>query len=433
MSVKIVEWPKSKTVVKNFFSRPAFDCEAEKIARRVLADIESNGDKAVLKYIKRFDGVSLKQSELRVTRRELISARRKVRPDWKRAVDEAHRRIKVFAKAGMKQNWLISSPKGGKLGEQFTPVDRVGIYVPGGSAPLVSTALMTVTLARTAGVSEIAACTPSIGSKQLDPVLLYALDKAGVTEIYKVGGIQGIGLLAYGTKTIRKVQKIAGPGGTFVTAAKRLVYGKVALDLVAGPSEIAILADDTADASCVTADLLSQAEHGTGWEKALLITSSMNLAKAVSGEVDVQAENLARRKAVKKVITRGMLIVVVKSLTAGIDLCNEFAPEHLELMTRKPEKWLAKIKNAGAVFVGKWSPEAVGDFVAGPSHVLPTGGAASMFSGLTVDDFRKRTSVISFTEKDLLSVMPVIKAFGQIEGLDAHSRSAELRFKKKKR
>lgn len=432
MSVKIVEWPKNKAIIKRFLCRPAFDIEAEKIARRVLNDIAVNGDKAVLKYIRRFDGVSLKQSELKVARRELISARRKVKPDWKRAVNETHGRIEVFAKAGMKQNWLISSPKGGKLGEQFTPIDRVGIYVPGGSAPLVSTALMTVTLARTAGVSEIVVCTPSVGGKQLDPVLLYALERAGATEIYKVGGIQGIGLMAYGTRTIRKVRKIAGPGGTFVTAAKRLVYGNVALDLVAGPSEIAILADDAADASCVTVDLLSQAEHGTGWEKALLITSSMKMAKAVSMEIDIQTKDLTRQKAVKKVIAGGMLIIVVKSLAVGMDLCNEFAPEHLELMTRKPEKWLSKVRHAGAVFVGKWSPEAVGDFVAGPSHVLPTGGAATMFSGLTVDDFRKRTSVISFTEKDLLSVMPVIRAFGQIEGLDAHSRSAELRFKKKR-
>jgi histidinol dehydrogenase len=261
--------------------------------------------------------------------------------------------------------------------------------------------------------------------------MLHALELAGAHEVYRVGGAQAIGLMAYGTQTIRKVDKIVGPGGTFVTAAKRQVYGDVALDLVAGPSEIAVLADETAEPRCVAADLLSQAEHGTGHEKAMLVTQSERLANATAEEVVRQAATLSRREAVERVIENGMLIVVVNTLDDGMELCNQFAPEHLELMVREPKNWLRKVRQAGAVFVGQWSPESVGDFVAGPSHVLPTGGAAARFSGLTVEDFRRRTSFIAFTRADLLDVLPFIDTFGKMEGLDAHARSAQIRFDKK--
>jgi histidinol dehydrogenase len=304
----------------------------------------------------------------------------------------------------------------------------VGVYVPGGAAPLASTALMTATLARVAGVPEIVGCTPCASGKKLDPVLLYAMEAAGITEIYKVGGIQAIGLMAYGAKTIKKVQKIVGPGGTYVTSAKRQVYGEVALDMVAGPSEIAILADDTADPRYVAADLLSQAEHGTGHEKALLVTSSQRLANAVQSELETQAATLSRQACVREVMQSGMLLVVTPNLDEGMELINLFAPEHLELIVREPKNWLKKVERAGAVFVGPWSPEAVGDFVAGPSHVLPTGGTAALFSGLTVDDFRRRSSFVAFTRADLQDVLPVIDIFGEIEGLDAHARSARIRF-----
>jgi histidinol dehydrogenase len=227
---------------------------------------------------------------------------------------------------------------------------------------------------------------------------------------------------------VEKVQKIVGPGGTFVTAAKRQVYGDVALDLVAGPSEIAVLADDSAEPRLAAADLLSQAEHGTGWDKALMVTTSMALAQAVRREVEVQTATLSRQQAIRKVMKRGMLIVVVRNLADGVELCNRFAPEHLELMVRNAQTWLKRIRCAGAVFVGHWSPESAGDFAAGPSHVLPTGGAAAMFSGLMVDDFRRRTSFIAFRRVDLWDTLPIIEAFGQIEGLDAHSRSARIRF-----
>jgi histidinol dehydrogenase len=279
-------------------------------------------------------------------------------------------------------------------------------------------------------VPEIVACTPCDRARRVNPSLLNALELGGATEVWKLGGIQAIGLMAYGGGDLRKVQKIVGPGGTFVTAAKRQVYGSVALDLVAGPSEIAVLADDTARAPYVAADLLSQAEHGTGREKGMLVTSSAPLAEAVQRELASQAESLSRRESVMKVMADGMLLVVVNTLDDGMELCNRFAPEHLEVIVREPRTWLKKVRRAGAVFIGGWSPEAVGDYVAGPSHVLPTGGAAAMFSGLTTDDFRRRTSHISFTRADLHDTLGLIETFGRVEGMDAHVRSAKIRFER---
>jgi len=344
------------------------------------------------------------------------------------AVRDAHRRIAAFARAGLRRDWERRTPGGGRVGERFAPLDRVGVYVPGGAAPLVSTALMTVTLARVAGVPAIVACTPGGRDGRVNPALLYALDVAGATEVYRIGGIAAIGMMAYGTGTVRKVQKVVGPGGAYVTAAKRQVYGHVALDLVAGPSEIAVLADDTAEPAFVAADLLSQAEHGTGLEKALLVTPSAALARAVRAELDRQAAGLSRRDAVRAALRQGLLLAVVDSLADGIELCRRFAPEHLELMVRSAERWCARVRCAGAIFVGPWTPEVAGDYVAGPSHVLPTGGAAAMFSGLTVDDFRRRSSVICFTRRDLKQALPTIEVLGRVEGLDAHARSATKRF-----
>ncbi len=287
---------------------------------------------------------------------------------------------------------------------------------------------MTATLARVAGVPEVVACTPCGEDKKVNPALLHALEVAGATEIYRVGGVQAIGLMAYGTQTVRPVQKLVGPGGTYVTAAKRQVYGHVALDMVAGPSEVAVLADETADPRHIAADLLSQAEHGTGFEKALLVTPLRRLAEAVREQLLAQAATLSRQECVKRVLQKGTLLAVTSNLDEGMALCNRFAPEHLELMVREPKTWLRKVERAGAVFVGAWSPEAVGDFVAGPSHVLPTGGTAALFSGLTVDDFRRRTSFVAFTRADLQDVLEAVETFGAVEGLDAHARSARVRF-----
>ncbi len=430
MKVRIESWTRTKgsRVVSRFLQRPAFDPAAESVARKVLQAIRADGNAAVVAYAKEFDGVELTPGTLRVKRAEIADARDKVDARVKSAIREAHKRVSAFACKGMKKDWQMPTPRGGTLGEQFRPFERVGVYVPGGAAPLASTALMTATLAKVAGVPEIVGCTPCGPGKKVDPVLLYAMETAGVTEMYKVGGIQAIGLMAYGTQTIAPVQKIVGPGGTYVTAAKRQVYGEVALDMVAGPSEVAILADETADARYVAADLLSQAEHGSGHEKALLVTSSERLAKAVQAELDTQAALLSRQDCVRQVMEKGMLLVVAPNLDEGIELVNDFAAEHLELLVREPKSWLKRVRAAGAVFVGAWSPECVGDFVAGPSHVLPTGGTAALFSGLTVDDFRRRSSFVAFTRADLRDVVPVVETFGEIEGLDGHARSARVRF-----
>jgi histidinol dehydrogenase len=428
MVAEIVKFFEGNDVVEDFLKRPAFDESAEAVAMDVLKDIETNGIDAVLSYVEKFDGTKLDKGSLRVSEEEISRALPFADEKFKIAVQETKARIKIFSEAGMKRDWSIDSAHGGKLGEKFVPFDRVGVYVPGGAAPLVSTALMTAYIAKVAGVKEIVACTPMGKDGELNPIMLYGLKEAGVTEIYKVGGIQAIGLMAYGVEGVKKVQKIVGPGGTFVTAAKRQVYGQVSLDLVAGPSEIAILADGEANPAFVAADLLSQAEHGSGFEKSLLVTDSMDMAAAVNVELAKQVSLLKRQAALEKVMVSGILIIVVSDLDTGMDLCNRFAPEHFEIMVQDADKWLDKVTCAGAVFIGEWTPESVGDFAAGPSHVLPTGGAAAMFSGLTVDDFRRRTSFMHYTKEDLLEVLPAVEAFSEVEGLDGHGRSATIRF-----
>jgi len=432
MQIKTAKWSlrRSSEVVNEFLNRPAFDEKAEAVAREVLAEIRVKRDAAVAKYAKKFDKSVLKPSQFSVSAGERKKAMEMVDSEFKRNAMEARKRLTRFAQAGLRKDWSIPTPKGGVIGEQFIPLARVGCYIPAGEAPLASTALHTVTLARVAGVTEVIACTPADKEGRIDPYLLYTLDLAGATKVFKVGGIQAIGAMAYGTKTIPKVDKIVGPGGPYVTAAKRIVYGAVNLDMVAGPSEIAILADETARPEYIAADLLSQAEHGTGQEKALLVTTSMKIAKAVEEELVRQTKTLSRKKAVQAVLENGTLLVVVDNLNTGMELCNRFAPEHMELLTSEPRRWAGSVKNAGAVFLGAWTPECAGDFVAGPSHVLPTGGTASMFSGLTVESFRRRTSMISFTRADLQDALPVIEAFGRVEQLDAHAKSARIRFEK---
>ncbi len=425
--LKFTEHKESREL-ERFLKRPAFDPEAENTAQRVLADIRKNGDKAVRKYTLEFNGIDLPSERFAVPREEQLAASDQVDMNFKRCASDIFSRIVRFAKGGMRKDWSMASPKGGVLGERFTPLARVGAYIPGGAAPLVSTALMSVSLAKVAGVPDIVACTPCDRKGKVNPFLLHALEVAGATEIYRIGGIQAIGAMAYGTGIIRKVQKIVGPGGPYVTAAKKLVYGDVDLDMVAGPSEIAVLADETAVPAHVAADLLSQLEHGTGQEKALLVTPYMAMATKVMEEMDRQLARLSRREAIEKAAATGALFVVVDHLDTGMDLINRFAPEHFEIMTKEPRRWLQKVKNAGAVFVGAWTPECAGDFVAGPSHVLPTGGTAAFFSGLTVDSFRKRTSVVAFTRADLVDALPLIEAMGRVEGLDSHSRAAFIRF-----
>jgi histidinol dehydrogenase len=426
----IVEWRSTCTnqVVEDFLLRPSVEDKAMEVARTVLSDIKARGDEAVLEYAHRFDGSQVALDSMRVTAEEMAAAKALVDDAFKAAAIETHKRVTAFSQRGLRDDWQMSTPQGGMLGEKFVPYDRVGAYIPGGAAPLASTALMTLTLAKVAGVKELVACSPADANNQLNPYILFALDLAGATEIYKIGGIQAIGAMAYGTATIGKVRKIVGPGGPYVTAAKRQVYGDVALDMVAGPSEIAVLCDETAHPAHVAADLLSQAEHGTGSEKSLLITTTMRQAKAVRDEVLRQAKRLNRTEPVYQVLERGMLLVVTEDLDEGMALCNLFAPEHMELIVEDPAPWIDKVHHAGALFIGPWTPESVGDFVAGPSHVLPTGGTASYFSGLTVEDFRRRVSLIQFTKADLEETLPVVEAFGRVETLDGHARSATIRF-----
>ena len=413
--------------LKEFIRRPAFPEEAEKVAAQVLKDIRTNGDAAVAKYVAKFEGAKLKPSQFQLKNFNFSKMDKTIQ----RAVNDAYVRVINFSRASLKQRWEIGTAKGGKLGEFFTPMDRVGVYIPGGSAPLASTAIMTVALAKAANVKEIVACTPAGKTGEVNPVLLYALNLAGATEIYRVGGIQAIGMMAFGTKTCRKVEKIVGPGNAYVTAAKRQVFGYVGIDQVAGPSEIAVITDGSVSIRWVAADLLSQAEHGSGMEKSLCVCTSRRYAETLRNEIMRQAETLGRKELVKRVIdANGILIVTVKSVLEGMKIVNEFSPEHLELLTKNPTDAFKWVRSAGAVFVGQWTPESAGDFVAGPSHVLPTGGSASMFSGLTPDDFRRRHSYVNFTQADLADTLSTIKTFAEVEGLDAHGRSATIRFER---
>lgn len=430
--LRIVDWSEKKRqskIVTAFLERSAFPEEAEKAAAAVLADVRVRGDAAVADCVSRFEGANLKPGQFRISQAELNRADASVPAHLKRAVRDAYTRVMRFSKASLRSSWTMKTPRGGSTGEFFSPMDRVGVYVPGGTAPLASTSIMTVTLARAAGVKEIVACTPAGKTGAVNPTLLYALKLAGATEIYRVGGIQAIGMMAFGTKSCRKVQKIVGPGNAYVTAAKRQVYGYVGIDQVAGPSEIAVLADGTVSAKWVAADLLSQAEHGSGWEKSLLVTQSRDFAEEVKRELFAQMDTLSRKEIIQRVVDRdGILFVVTPSLSEGLELVNRFAPEHFEIMCSEATRLMKGVRAAGAVFAGAWTPESAGDFVAGPSHVLPTGGAANMFNGLTPDDFRRRHSFVAFTKADLRETEPTIAAFAAVEGLDAHGRAASIRF-----
>ena len=430
--LRIVDWSVSKRqnrAVTEFLERSAFPEEAERAAFEVLSAIRARGDEAVAEYVAKFEGAKLLPKQFRVSAAEMEKVDAAVAPALKKAVKDAYTRVMRFSKASLRKPWTMKTPRGGSAGEFFSPMDRVGVYVPGGTAPLASTSVMTVTLARAAGVKEIVACTPAGKTGEINPVLLYALKLAGVTEVYRVGGIQAIGMMAYGTKSCAKVQKIVGPGNAYVTAAKRQVYGYVGIDQVAGPSEIAVLADGSVDARWVAADLLSQAEHGSGWEKSLLVTQSAEFAESVKRELLAQTETLSRKEIIKRVIDRdGILFAVVPDLAEGLELVNRFAPEHFEIMCKDALKLMKGVRSAGAVFAGAWTPESAGDFVAGPSHVLPTGGAANMFNGLTPDDFRRRHSFVAFTKADLAETKGTIEAFAKVEGLDAHGRAATIRF-----
>jgi histidinol dehydrogenase len=393
----------------------------------ILSEVRHRGDQALIEFARRFDQVEFTPPELAVSEAETQAAAGLVKPELTDALESARANVQTFASRGLRADWMSKNVQGAEVGERFDPLTRVGIYVPAGTAPLVSTAIMTVSLAATAGVSEIVAVSPVGPEKAMNPGLLTALRMAGATEIYKVGGVQAIAALAFGTPTIQPVFKIFGPGNAYVTEAKRQVFGYVAVDLVPGPSEIMVIADDTAVPSWVAADLLAQAEHGRG-SVICLVALHPEVLEAVQHEIARQVGALARGAALSEVLEENAFFVLAKDEEQAIAIANAFAPEHLSLVTRQSENLAAEISNAGAIFIGNFSPVVAGDFLAGPSHELPTGGAAKSFGGLTVDQFQRRTSIIRYDRESLSKSVSIISQFSEVEQLDAHGRSASIRF-----
>jgi len=406
-----------------------FDAEIEARTKAILHDVFIRGDDAVLDFTEKFDGAKLSADQFAVTQAELMAASLKADESLRAAVAEAENNIAGFAKKSLRKNWQSKNSHGASVGEKFDPFQRVGVYIPGGTAPLVSTALMTITLAKVAGCKEIVVTTPCGKDGSINPAILFAARAAGATEIYRVGGAQAIAALAYGTKTIRRVQKIFGPGNAYVSMAKRLLVGRVAIDLLAGPSDLLVLADDTANPKFAAADMLAQAEHGSGHERVWLVTTSAKILRAVESEIKKQLPKLARKEFISRALQNNGWLILVKNLDDAIALANQFAPEHCEVMMRQAQKVSEKILTAGAIFLGNWSPTVLGDYVAGPSHVLPTDGAGASFAGLTVDQFQRRTSVVEYNRASLKKALKSVEKFAELEGLGAHGKSAEVRVK----
>lgn len=404
-----------------------FDPVVEQRALEIIRAVQRRGDKALLHYTEKFDGAKLTPGKLRVGQAELAGAWRATDARTRKAIRLAKANVTLFAKRSLRKNWQARNAQGGVVGEKFDPFARVGVYIPGGTAPLASTTLMTVTLAKVAGCREIVACTPCGKDGQVNTALLAALGQAGANEVYRVGGAQAIAAMACGTKTIRPVQKIFGPGNAYVVAAKRLLFGRVAIDLLPGPSEMFILADSSANPKFAAADLLAQAEHGSGDERVWFASNSKKLIADVQRELKRQLPALSRREFIRKALRKNGWLIHVKSINDGIALANRIAPEHCELMLRKPGQAVKALTTVGAIFVGPWAPTVLGDYMAGPSHTLPTGGAGASFAGLTVDQFQRRTSVVKYSRPALAKSIETIRTFAEMEGLDAHGRSAEIR------
>jgi histidinol dehydrogenase len=395
----------------------------------IIAQVAAKGDDALVTLTKRFDGAQLTRQELFVSEAETEEAVRAVSPATRRAVARSLKNIHAFAKRSLRKDWSARNAEGAMVGERFSPFDRVGVYVPGGKAPLVSTALMTAGFAKAAGVPEIIAATPCGPDGSVNSALLYALKAAGATEVIRVGGAQAIAALALGTRTIRPVDRIFGPGNRFVVEAKRQLVGAVSIDLLPGPSEILILSDKTGNPEFIAADMLAQAEHG-GDSVVGFVTDSKALSGKVAKAIERQLATLSRAKIIRNVLKTGAFLLHVKSFADGVAVANAFCPEHLSLITSSERKWLPQIRTAGAIYLGNDSPVAVGDFLAGPSHTLPTGGAGRSFSGLRADQFQRRTSIVRLDRKSVRASLPVVEEFARIEGLDAHGRSTAIRLEK---
>lgn len=409
------------------YCRPAYPPQAENAAREIIAEVARRGDAALCDFAEKFDHVKLAPENFLVSGNEIAEAVKKLPSADKKAIRTALKQITDFARVTKPLDWTFSPRSGVKLGEKYTPLDRVGVYIPGGTAPLVSTVLHTAGIARAAKVREIVACTPP---GNIPPATLYAMKCCGVKEIYRLGGVYGVAAMALGTQSIRPVEKIVGPGNAYVTAAKKLLFGKVAIDLVAGPSEILIVADERANCEFIAADLLSQAEHGSGLEQAVLVSDSAKLLDRVAAAVERQKKALPRIETVEKVMKNGMFLIETATLDDACMLAGKYAPEHLEIQTASPEKYAKKISAAGAIFLGDWTPEPVGDFCAGPSHVLPTAGSARCFNGLETVSFMRRTSVVKYSARALQKEISVVERFGAMEMLAAHGNAGTIRRKK---
>ncbi|MBR1796832.1 MAG: histidinol dehydrogenase [Clostridiales bacterium] len=396
----------------------------------VIDDIKENGDKAVLKYTEKFDKASLTPQTMKVTAGEIESAYaslQKEDPELLRIMKKAADNIRVFHERQREEGFIMDTAKGSKIGVKVRPITVAGVYVPGGTAPLPSTVLMDVIPASVAGVPRIVFCTPPRADGTVAPVILAAADIAGATEIYKVGGAQAIAAMAYGTETIPRVDKICGPGNIYVNTAKRLVYGQVDIDMFAGPSEVIIIADESADPKFVAADMLAQAEHDK-MASAIVLATGEKLARAIWEEADRRSDAAERKDQLEGSMANYSSVVCVDSLDTAIAFSEELAPEHLELCVKDPEETLKSINNAGAVFLGNYSPEPLGDYFAGPNHTLPTSGTARFFSPLNTGDFYKKISVINYNEESLREVYKDVAKFARSEGLTCHARSIESRF-----
>ena len=393
--------------------------EIHKKVLSILEDVKKNGAAAALRYAKEFDG--LNASSLKISAKTVASAASKTPESLRSAIRSAIRNVRDFHKKQMEKSWNFVTKEGSLLGQRIRPMRRVGLYVPGGAGVYPSTVIMNAVPALVAGVSEIVVVTPAKGG--LNPAVAFVLQELGITEIYHIGGAQAVALLAYGGKGITPVDKIVGPGNVFAAVAKKEVFGTVDIDMIAGPSEVLVMADASSDPDFVAADLLAQAEHGSGFEAAICITDSMDVAKDILACVEAQVEVSPRKELLEKSLARFGRILVVKDWDAGVAIANRIAPEHLEVMTRNAEKLAERLDNAGAIFIGPWSSEPVGDYFAGPNHVLPTNGTARFSSPLGVYDFLKRTSIIRYSQKAMLKNAKAIGEFASAEGFYHHAQA----------
>lgn len=403
--------------------------DVSRSVKEIVARVRDEGDKALFEYTQRFDKATMTKDNILVSREEIEAAYAAASPEWLEAMREAARRITAFHEKQKQNTWIDFQP-GIALGQKITPLSRVGVYVPGGTAAYPSSVLMNVLPAKVAGVKEIVMVTPPGADGGVSyPLALAAADIAGVDRIYKVGGAQAVAALAFGTESVPRVDKITGPGNIYVANAKREVFGHVGIDMVAGPSEVLVIADDSADPRYVAADLLSQAEHDP-LAAAILVTDSETVAFATQAELERQAALLPRQEVISRSLNAYGTIVVADDLAECAAIANQIAPEHLELSVAEPYALLPLIDNAGAIFLGHWSPEPLGDYLAGPNHVLPTSGTARFFSPLSVDDFVKKSSIICCTREELRAVSAQVELLARQEGLDAHANAVAIRFPK---